>query len=393
MGEKISVSWDELNSSKVDDKIKQLEMLERTGAHQRHVAESGGYQDEPDSWNFFYIAWVYLAFFGLIFGFCGWAIGEVLFSYEIADEKTFEEFCNYYIDGTEISENNRYYQMEQDGYNIDYIEYKNSTYGAMCTLCWSVIVCSFVGFGLSVAENVVNQNWEQVIRTGGIGLFIGSAGGFVGLFLAGLVYSILTGDGEDFYLPSQMFARAVGWGIYGLFVAIAPGIVIRSWKKSILGLLGGMIGGILGGLLFDPISLIGGIENVDNYVLLSRLVGITAFSCLSGIALGLLEDVAKQGWLKVTGGIIAGKQFILYKGSTYIGSSPKCEIYLFKDPKIKPQHASIKEQRGNYTISPLGLDCPVLLNNRRIEGAQKLSNGDRITIGDTRFTFGLKEKS
>ena len=32
-------------------------------------------------------------------------------------------------------------------------------------------------------------------------------------------------------------------------------------------------------------------------------------------------------------GLIAGKQFVLYRDPTYIGSAPNCHVYLFKDPQ------------------------------------------------------------
>ena len=41
----------------------------------------------------------------------------------------------------------------------------------------------------------------------------------------------------------------------------------------------------------------------------------------------LIENVIKSGWFKVEEGVIAGKQFVLYRNPTYIGSSPlwSCE--------------------------------------------------------------------
>lgn len=347
MSEKIKISWDEVHSSEVDEKIKQQEMLDRAGQHQQHVLNSAGLP-VLDANNPLYIQWVYLGLFGLVFGVAAWLISEVLFSLEAS--------------------------------------------GA--GMCWAVCICLFVGFGISVAESVVSRNWDQAIRQGSLAACLCVFGGTIGMFTAGIFFAIaiLIGGGEDINLFLLMLARGFGWAIFGLFVAIAPGISMMSGKKLLLGLLGGAIGGLIGGMLFDPIAGIGGEEQGDTFVILSRFVGICCFSVLTGVAMGILEDAAKQGWLKVAAGVIAGKQFILYKNPTFIGSSPKCEIYLFKDPTVMPQHAAVTEIRGNYTLEPLGPECPVMVNGQPLQRPQKLDNGDRIIIGATQFVFGLKEK-
>ena len=54
----------------------------------------------------------------------------------------------------------------------------------------------------------------------------------------------------------------------------------------------------------------------------------------TGIGIGVIESALKDRWLYVTSGPLAGKQFILYKPVTTIGSSQQCDIYLFKDSNI-----------------------------------------------------------
>ena len=75
-------------------------------------------------------------------------------------------------------------------------------------------------------------------------------------------------------------------------------------------------------------------------ICISRLIALLAIGVVAGLATGLLENVVKAGWLKVTSGVIAGKQFILYRNPTYIGSSPDCQIYLFKDTQVGKRHAA-----------------------------------------------------
>ena len=114
----------------------------------------------------------------------------------------------------------------------------------------------------------------------------------------------------------------------GLFLGIGYGLAARNPKKLIVGMLGGLIGGVIGGALFHPI------RHLANNAAVGKLVALIAIGVVAGLATGLLENVIKAGWLKVTTGIIAGKQFILYRNPTYIGSSPDCQIYLFKDTQV-----------------------------------------------------------
>ena len=106
------------------------------------------------------------------------------------------------------------------------------------------------------------------------------------------------------------------------------------------------------------------------------------------MATTFLENIAKQGWLKVASGLIAGKQFILYRNPTVIGSSPKSEIYLFKDPQIMGKHAAINNHDGDFILTAID-NSMVLVNDQPIQ-QQKLSSGDRIKIGNTVFIFEAK---
>ena len=124
------------------------------------------------------------------------------------------------------------------------------------------------------------------------------------------------------------------------------GLVLANFKRLQVGLIGGLIGGVVGGLLYDPVKQMWG-EN------LSRLIGIVAIGLVAGVASGVIENVVKTGWVKVVAGMIAGKQFVLYRNPTYIGSSPQSHIYLFKDPKVGRRHAAIHIIPGGYEIEDL----------------------------------------
>ncbi len=243
-----------------------------------------------------------------------------------------------------------------------------------------------LAFFLAVAEPLLGRNTRAAVVNGSVGIVLGVVGGvLVGLFLNAL-YQLLGGGRRDTPLADQMFARTVAWGILGLFLAAAPGIVLRSFKRLSIGLLGGLVGGILGGLLFDPLA------EAAASGLPARLAALSAIGVLAGAATGLIEQAAKVGWMYVTAGLIAGKQFILYRNPTFIGSSPRCEIYLFKDPDISPQHAALHRISGGFELEDLSSATGTRVNGKPVKRA-RLRHGDEVQIGSTAFLFQEKARS
>ena len=137
--------------------------------------------------------------------------------------------------------------------------------------------------------------------------------------------------------PGFWLVRGIAWAVFGVAAGIVYGLVDRSGSKTKYGILGGLIGAGLGGTVFDPISFL-----TRTGRQLSRAVGFGLLGLATGVAIGIVESALKDRWLYVASGPLAGKQFILYKPLTTIGSSQSCDIYLFKDTWILPQHGRLK---------------------------------------------------
>jgi len=105
---------------------------------------------------------------------------------------------------------------------------------------------------------------------------------------------------------------------------------------------------------------------------------------LSGAAIGVIEQLRKQAWLAVVGGPLTGKQFIIYNQVTTIGSSPKCDIALLKDPRIAAQHCVIEVAGSAYQLRDLGAGTAV--NGRPVQ-RHPLRAGDVIQIGSTALEY------
>jgi pSer/pThr/pTyr-binding forkhead associated (FHA) protein len=116
-------------------------------------------------------------------------------------------------------------------------------------------------------------------------------------------------------------------------------------------------------------------------------VGFGIFGLATGAMMGLVESALKDRWFYVTAGPLAGKQFILYKPQTTIGSDQRSDIYLFKDSAILPIHASLTSNGSRITLRAAG---PVFVSGVPVTN-RVLMDGDLVQIG--RYTFRYKERA
>jgi len=400
---KITVSLDEVNSAKVDSEINRQNIVGRMGDHQEKIRVNIG-QSKPlnKQGAGFRKSIIYMALFGFIFSVMAWTAGEII--WKIQDDNPVNQLkeifryihtekpnmSNYELrqflqrakDNIPKYRNNEYLpdkiiNMNQSD-RIKLFEDTTNKIENLSTLNW-VILGIFIAVGLSIAEGCVTKNMSLVKKNGFIAAVLGAIGGFIVSLFIDQIYRSLGGGSYVTLTVQQVFARSVGWGILGMFIAIAPGIVMKSGKKFMLGIAGGLVGGLIGGILFDPIIEISG------SVGFARFINIVGLGVGAAVATVLLENIAKQGWLKVTAGLIAGKQFIIYRNPTVIGSSPKCEIYLFKDSQVAARHVAINNINGDFIVTSIG-QATVLVNNIPIQ-QQKLKTGDSIKVGNTVCVF------
>jgi len=250
-----------------------------------------------------------------------------------------------------------------------------------------VLALMCLGFG--VAESLVERSFRKVVWHGSLSLLLGLVLGFVFDRIASVFFwfavSIVFNElGVQTYRnPAFWIARGVAWMVFGVAGGLVYGLVDRSGKKVLYGILGGVIGAGLGGMVFDPISM------ATKAGAPSRAVGFALFGLATGVAMGIVESALKDRWLYVASGPLAGKQFILYKPLTMIGSSQQGDIYLFKDTSILPQHASI-ELRGAQTF--LSAAGPVFVSGQPAR-RRALASGDLIQIGRYMFHFRERHKN
>jgi hypothetical protein len=191
-----------------------------------------------------------------------------------------------------------------------------------------------------------------------------------------------------FALLVMMMGRAAAWSIASVPAGMGQGSALGERKVILNGVVGAILGGLVGGLLFDPISFV--LTSADGQATYSRAVGVAAIGGFVGLFVGLVEGWTKSAWLLMQKGPLAGKQFILFKDTTVLGSSPKADIYLFKDDAIEPRHATVTNRGGRFEIEDCKTPDGTYVNGIAIQRAV-LADGDQVVLGKTVLEFSMKE--
>lgn len=247
---------------------------------------------------------------------------------------------------------------------------------------FAAIIGGTIGALLGALEGFTSKVSQKIYKGIMVGLLFGFCGGAVGGFIGQIVYSIAGIAAEQSYF-FQILARSIAWGVVGLFIGLGQGLGSGGGKKLTNGLLGGLIGGLVGGFLFDIIGL------ATTTGVLSRAVAIPIIGLCAGIGIGIVQEIRKEAWFKVLQGATSGKEYILYKNKTVIGSYPQCDIVLVKDPEVSLKHAEVYFENYRYIICELPSSKGVWLNNRKV-AKQQLNNKDIIGLGNYKLQFSEK---
>jgi hypothetical protein len=255
------------------------------------------------------------------------------------------------------------------------------------------LVLTFMCLGFSVAESIVEHSTSKAIQRAALSVPLGLVFSLMFMVAGGIVYrvglqlcaamGVDIGSMAGYKNPATWIARSLAWMVFAAAAGIVYGFADRSFQKGRYGVIGAVLGGGIGGLAFNPISAAAGSGAP------SRAIGFALIGLATGVAIGIVESALKDRWLYVASGPLAGKQFILYKPVTTIGSSQSCDIYLFKDTSILPQHGVI-EMRGAQTF--LRSDGPIFVSGAPTR-MRALQSGDLIQIGRYAFHFRERQRS
>lgn len=239
------------------------------------------------------------------------------------------------------------------------------------------VVGMVIGLFIGLTEGLLTRNVVQAIKSGLFSAFLGMIAGAIGLPLSEYLFQAV---------GAGILGRALGWGIFGLLLGLAEGIVGKSqvWK----GMLGGLIGGALGGIL---------LESARNWLqdpLAGKAAGLVLLGASVGAFISLIVTLLSRAWLEITSGKLKGTEFILDKfmraggPAVAIGSSPLKSEIVIPDPDISPQHAMLTGDGSVFTLKDMSLSGTTI-NGKKIERTQ-LANGQKIRMGNTDMVYHEK---
>lgn len=254
------------------------------------------------------------------------------------------------------------------------------------TALFSAMIAGSVGMLLGVGEGIYYGSKDNAVKYGAIGIGVSVALGFVSGYIAQWLYSGLISDyASDFY---SAFVRGIGWAIMGAGVGLAVGLIKPEKKRLLFCLFGGLGGGFFGGFLFDYVNEIFNTGYNDTGTF-ARAIAIVIMGVLIGLGIGLLEQYAKQAWLKVIRGEFEGKEYLVFSGTTSIGNNGKNTIVLFKDKLVGPNHCDIILEGNKYVLIDKGTPMGTIVNGMRVQ-RHILKNGDAVSIGNSVLVFNTK---
>jgi len=400
---KITVTWEDLNSRKVETRLKEQKAMDRNRSYAQLDADDVPEVTGPSKPRLIYNSIIYMAAFGILGGLLAWGSGVAL----QFKPSTQAEAANLILDMQKVTAardtgrstaaeaedalaliradgaGNPYFQLDIDP-SLSDTERDNRI--AQLTdrdrqreFIVNVLIFGICGMWiascLAVAEPLTQRNYAGALTNGSVAALLGLLGG---LTSAMFVYVMRQHAGPRHL--SESMIQTFSWGVLGLFLVAGAGVVMRNPKRLLIGMGGGLLGGIIGGALFEPV------RNLTESVQDSNLIALMAIGVVAGIGTGLIENATRTAWLRVIAGVLAGKQFILYRNPTFIGSAPDCQIYLFKDQQVGPRHAAIHIVPGAYELEDLPLGQKTMINQKPIAKV-RLRHGDRITVGSTIFLF------
>jgi hypothetical protein len=407
--EPLTIDWKDLTKPEVDAKLERLRAVKSTLNHYEASEEVVGIDPNARGGTLLYNAAVFMALFGVLGGVLGWAFGEVLHFRPDARFEARQAIADYEqlraqlrqgevpVDVAEMSlasvkrefSSNPYFALyADDSLSTDERDRRMQELDSRDN--WNAFLANVLFFGFSgmmiavclgMAEPLVDRNLQKAAIIGVGAAILGMLGGVAVALLIPKLHAALFGElGAELSRQKLILSKMVEWGVLGMFLAIAPGLFMGSFRRLLIGVAGGLAGGLIGGMLFVPLT-----ESFNEHV--GRFAGIVTIGTVAGAACGLIENAIKTGWLKVKAGLIAGKQFVIYRTPTYIGAHPSCHIYLWKDQQVGKRHAAVHLSATGVEIENLPLGGATLLNGKTVQQRTRLRDGDRLQVGRTVFEF------
>lgn len=264
------------------------------------------------------------------------------------------------------------------------------------------LTAALVVLFLFIAEGLACRNWLRMVQRSFVGTSLTVLFSVLAFIPAGLAISLrdklIPGDTSILAMPAWAFilcivCRSIAWCAIGLALGCGMNLVRSTRLELRNSMLGGALGGAFGGLFFDPIDRFWHTQSLFYDAADSRLVGLLAVGLAVGFFVALSDRLAREAWVRIRSGPLTGKSFVLYRTPTIVGSSPRADIYLFKDADIDASHLAIHRVGNAYEVEDLSTRKGSVVGGQPLTRRRQLHSGDQIIVGNTVMEFEERARS
>ncbi|MBI4860988.1 MAG: VWA domain-containing protein [Candidatus Riflebacteria bacterium] len=239
------------------------------------------------------------------------------------------------------------------------------------------------GVVLTAAEGLYLADNKRALDRLSLAIPVGIFGGAVAGLLGQSLFAVFTWAG-GYGAVVRYLTRAIGWGVAGAIVGACPGVAARSRAQATNGAIGGLVGGLAGGWLFEIIFNVAGAGGGP------RLVALMSLGAAIGVMVRVVDQMRKQAWLVIIVGGPEGKEFILSKPQTTLGSHYQDDVCVAGDRGYPTREAIITRDENGYwfDLAPGGR---AQVNGEPLRQRTRLTHGTVIRVGDGELVFQLRD--
>jgi Inner membrane component of T3SS, cytoplasmic domain len=256
-------------------------------------------------------------------------------------------------------------------------------------LLGGAVIGGAVGYFVVSVEALRDRSLLRFVRLATYGVFLGAAGGALGMTLGEWVNFELVrrlGAGNSAAFAGAVAARGLGWMCLGAAVGVSEGVAARSLGKLSYGTLGGALGGFIGGAFFGGLYLT--TRDFGAGAALWGAVGLVILGACIGALSALVQGVFQPASVKVMRGWQEGREYPLEKIANLLGRDEHADVALFRDMKVEKRHATIRREGAGYVL--VNEHSPAewtRVNDEPLSGKRGLQDGDRIQLGNVLLRF------
>ena len=221
-----------------------------------------------------------------------------------------------------------------------------------------------------------------------IAVVAGLLSGVVGVHIGEFLF-------QQFDYP--IWPRAIGWGVFGLGIGTASGLIERSTQSRVFGAIGGLIGGLLGGSSYEAIASAAVSSGITRSLAIAfgGSLGLTVLGLCIGGMIALVELVLCNALFRILNGARAGQMRTLSSNDSelVIGRSENCDLCIRGDQSIAGKHVSVLGSTSGFFARAIeSSEITVIRGGKKLTHSEvALNDGDLICIGETQARFQLSQ--